>query len=69
MGSATFFAASLSRMRPLGFAARGDFLQFLEEAVADHRDAAVAGAEIFLRAVGDHALPDPGDDVLVHHVA
>src|SRR5262249_30037277 len=41
----------------------------VEEALADHGDAEVAGAEILLGAVRDGALADPGDDVLIDHVA
>src|SRR5262249_48722806 len=41
----------------------------LEQALADHHDAEIAGADVLLGAVGDAALTDPGDDVLVDHVA
>src|SRR5207253_10923771 len=38
-------------------------------ATADHHDAAVARAQIFLAAIGDAALPDPGHEILVHDMA
>src|SRR5262249_35975447 len=44
-------------------------IEIVEQALADHRDAEIAGAEILLGAVGDAPLPDPGDDVLVDHMA
>src|SRR6476646_3771576 len=44
-------------------------IELLEQALAHHGDAEVAGAEILLGAVGDSALPDPGDDILVDDVA
>src|SRR6185437_10324710 len=53
----------------LRVAALGDGLDVLEEAVADHGDAAVAAREMLLAAVGDDALPDPGGEVLIHHAA
>jgi hypothetical protein len=37
-----------------------DCFEIVEEAAADHHDAAVARREIFLRPVSDAALPDPG---------
>ena len=46
-------------------AARGD-AGLLEHAAAQQDDAAIALAEVLLRAVGDGALADPGDEVLVH---
>ena len=53
----------------LRIAAGLDRLDLLEEAIAHHGDADVARAQMLLRAVGDRALPDPGDDVLVDDVA
>src|SRR6266852_1369310 len=53
----------------LGVLAARDGVELVEEALADHRNAEVAGADILLGAVGDRALPDPGDDVLVDDVA
>src|SRR5947209_11220154 len=41
-------------------------LDFAEEAIAYHRNADVAAAEDFLGAIGNSALTDPGDEVLVH---
>ncbi len=45
-----------------------DLLHFFEELVAHHGDAAVAGAEEFLAAVGDRALANPRDNVLIDDV-
>src|SRR5262249_39471367 len=53
----------------LRIAALGDGVEIVEQALADHHDAEVAGADVLLAAVGDRALADPGDDVLVDHVA
>src|SRR6267142_5568143 len=53
----------------LGVLAVGDRVDILEQLLAQHRDAAVARAEVLLRAVGDRALADPGDDVLVDDMA
>src|SRR5260221_187685 len=49
--------------------ARGNGGQIPEELPADERDPSVARAEVLLGAVGDAPLADPGDDVLVDHVA
>ena len=68
-GSSTHLATLELRMIALGSCALRDGIEILEQALADHRDAEVAGAEILLGAVGDAALPDPGDDVLVDDVA
>src|SRR5262249_36181153 len=46
-----------------------DGIEIVEQAFADHGDAHVARADILLGAIRDAALPDPGDDVLVDHVA
>src|SRR5262249_36047812 len=53
----------------LGVAALGDGVEIIEQALADHGDAHIAGAEVLLGAIGDAALADPGDDVLVDDVA
>src|SRR5712691_132697 len=53
----------------LGIAALRDGVEIVEQALADHRNAHVARADILLGAVGDPPLPDPGDDVLVDDVA
>src|SRR4029077_13318435 len=47
----------------------GDGVDILEQLLPQHRDAAVARAEILFRPIGDPALADPGDDVLVDDVA
>src|SRR5690606_29977251 len=46
-----------------------DRVEIVEELAPHHRDAAVAAAEVLPRAVGDAALADPRDEVLVHDVA
>src|SRR5262245_64451796 len=46
-----------------------DGLELLEPALADHHDSEVAWADVLLRAVGDPALTNPGDDVLMDDVA
>src|SRR5437588_7119972 len=53
----------------LGIAALRNGVEIVEQALADHYNAEIAGAEIFLAAIGDAALTDPCDDVLVDHVA
>src|SRR5262249_28668693 len=53
----------------LRIAALGDGVEIVEQALADHHNSEVARADVFLAAVGDHALTDPGDDVLVDDVA
>src|SRR6185503_21249012 len=52
----------------LGLAAAHHGLGVFQDAPAHHDDAAVAFAQVLLRAVGDGALADPGDEVLVHDV-
>src|SRR2546422_6163966 len=52
----------------LGLAAAHHPLGVFEDAPAHHDDAAIALAQMLLRAVGDRALADPGDEVLVHDV-
>src|ERR1019366_285180 len=53
----------------LGLGAGRERRELLEKALADHRDADIAGAEILQGAVRDRALPNPGDDVLVDDMA
>src|SRR5262249_42517478 len=53
----------------LGIATLRDRVEVLEQPFADHDDAEVARPEVLLGAVGDTALTDPGDDVLVDDVA
>src|SRR5262249_17798911 len=53
----------------LRIAALGDGVEIVEQALTDHHNAEVAGADVFLAAVGDRALTDPGDDVLIDDVA
>src|SRR5262249_7737051 len=53
----------------LGVATLGDRVEILEQPFADHDDSEVARPEVLLCAVGDAALTDPGDDVLVDDVA
>src|SRR6185437_5843142 len=45
-----------------------DAVEIGEELPTQHRDALVAGREILMLAVGDGALADPGDEILIHHV-
>src|SRR5262249_18150939 len=44
-------------------------LDLLEHLPAHHDDSVVALAEVLLGSIGDRALSDPRDEVLVHHVA
>src|SRR5262249_17121157 len=53
----------------LRIATLGDGVEIVEQALADHHNSEVARADVFLAAVGDRALTDPGDDVLVDDVA
>ncbi len=53
----------------LRLAAPLDRLGLLEQSAAHHDDAAIALAEVLAGAIGDGALADPGDEVLVHDVA
>ena len=53
----------------LGLAAPRDDRRLLEHALAKQDDAAIALAQMLLRAIGDGPLPDPGHEVLVHDVA
>src|SRR5262245_54268124 len=53
----------------LRLAALGDRVEVVEQALADHGDAEVARADVLLGAIGDPALADPGDDVLIDDVA
>src|SRR5260370_4235408 len=46
----------------------GNRLDIVEKATTDHDDAAVARGQIFLRAIGDAALPDPGYEILIHRM-
>ena len=55
-----------SRTIAFGILAALDALDVVEEALAHHDDAAVARAEMLLRAVGDRALTEPRDEVLIH---
>src|SRR6202012_2600353 len=48
---------------------RGDGVELLEKAVAHHGHADIARAQIFLAAIGNAALADPGDNVLVDDMA
>src|SRR5579872_422339 len=53
----------------LWIAAAIERLQIVEEALAHHDDAAVAATEMLALTVGDRALSDPADEILVHDVA
>src|SRR5207247_9377793 len=59
-------AAVLRRIthHALGLAAAHPDRGILETALAHQDGSAIALAEVLLRAVGDRALSDPGDDVL-----
>src|SRR5437899_11544100 len=52
----------------LALTASANDLDLLEHLPAHHDDSAVALAEMLLRSVGDRALSDPRDEILVHHV-
>src|SRR3982074_1218796 len=52
-----------------GLPARLDRIELGKEALTHHADADVAAAQVLARAVSDHALAHPGDDVLVDDVA
>src|SRR5947199_1993006 len=52
----------------LGLTARANDLDLLEHLPAHHDDSAIALAEMLLGSVGDRALSNPRDEILVHHV-
>src|SRR6266508_2487227 len=51
-----------------GLTAAGHELGLLQDRLAHHDDAAVALAQVLLSPVGDRALSDPRDEVLIHDV-
>src|SRR6266508_128227 len=51
-----------------GLTAAGHELGLLQDRLAHHDDAAVALAQVILSPVGDRALSDPRDEVLIHDV-
>src|SRR5262249_7879971 len=53
----------------LRLAALGKGVEVIEQALADHGDAEVARTDVLLGAIGDPALADPGDDVLIDDMA
>src|SRR6202034_4098770 len=55
--------------RRLGVFAAGDCVNILQKALAHHDNAGVACPQMLVRAVGNHSLPYPGDEILIHDVA
>ena len=52
-----------------GILTLGHRFQIAQEALAQHQDAAVAGAQMLLGPIRNSSLPHPCNEVLIHHVA